>query len=245
MKKLVLAIASTSILATTFFAPTARADEPVADNTVSFNAALTSDYRFRGMSQSRLDPAVSGGVDYTHNPSGFYAGAWASSIKWVKDGGGDGNLELDVYGGKRGEIVKDVTYDFGVLTYVYPGNDLPSNGNTTEVYGQLGYGPAYIKYSSSVTNLFGFEDSKNSGYWDAGTNIDLTSGYILNLHAGHQTVKNNSSFSYTDWKIGVTKDFGIVTASIAAIGTNNDNYRGSDNQNLGKTGAVVTVSKTF
>ncbi len=245
MKKLVLAIASTFILATTLFAPSAYADEPVADNLVSFNAALTSDYRFRGMSQSRLDPAVSGGVDYTHNPSGFYAGAWASSIKWVKDGGGDGNLELDVYGGKRGEIVKNVTYDFGVLTYVYPGNDLRPNGNTTEAYAQLGYGPAYIKYSSSVTNLFGFEDSKNSTYWNVGTNIDLASGYILNLHAGHQTVKNNASFSYTDWKIGVTRDFGIVTASIAVIGTNNDNYRGPDQQNLGKTGAVATISKTF
>ena len=147
------------------------AAEAVPDNVVSYNVALTSDYRYRGMSQSRLKPAISGGADYTHNPTGLYVGTWLSSIKWIKDGGGDTNLEWDIYGGKRGEISKDFTYDVGGLYYFYPSNGLSTNANTFELYGQLGYGPAYIKYSHSTTNLFGVADSKNSGYLDVGANI--------------------------------------------------------------------------
>jgi uncharacterized protein (TIGR02001 family) len=181
-----------------------------------------------------------------HNPSGFYAGTWLSTIKWIKDApGGDANIEWDIYGGKRGEIVEGVSYDVGVLRYQYPSNNLSPSTNTTEVYGQLGYGPAYIKYSHSLTNLFGFADSENSGYLDIGANVEVGEGLILNLHAGHQKVKNNSSFSYTDWKLGVTKDFGIVTGALALIGTDTDNYVGPEGKNLGKTGLVLSIAKTF
>src|SRR5450631_4304035 len=204
MKNMILAAAIVAAFAATL----AHAEEEKKpDNEVSFNASVVTDYRYRGISQTRLQPALQGGADYTHNPSGFYAGTWLSTIKWIKDAGGSGDIEWDLYGGKRGEIVKDVSYDVGVLSYVYPSNGLPTNANTTEIYGQVGYGPAYLKYSHSVTNLFGFSDSKNSGYVDVGANIDVATGTTVNLHVGHQNVKNNSGFSYTDWKVGVTKDF--------------------------------------
>ena len=80
---------------------------------VSFNVGATSDYRYRGVSQSRLKPAVSAGVDYA--AGALYVGAWASTIKWVKDGGGDGSVELDLYAGYKGELAKDVGFDVGVL----------------------------------------------------------------------------------------------------------------------------------
>lgn len=243
MKKLILAAA----IAAAFSAGFARADEPKPDNEVAFNAAINSDYRYRGISQSRLKPALSGGVDYTNNPSGFYLGAWASTIKWIKDAGGDSQVEVDVYGGKRGEIAEGLSYDVGVLAYVYSGNGLKPSANTTEVYGQVGFGPAYVKYSQSTTNLFGFANSKSSGYLDVGANLDVAEGTVLNLHAGHQTVKNSGTFSYTDWKVGVTKDFGVFSGSIAAIGTNVKTYVGPSPamKNLGKTALVVAVSKTF
>lgn len=243
MKKLIF----TTLIVAVCTATVARAEDPKPDHEVSANAALTTDYRYRGISQTRLRPALQGGADYTHNPSGFYLGTWLSTIKWTKDAGGGGDVEVDLYGGKRGEIVKDVSYDVGVLGYLYPSNSLHPNANTTEIYGQLGYGPAYVKYSRSVTNLFGFADSKNSGYLDLGANVEVGGGYIANLHAGHQTVKNNSASSYTDWKVGVTKDFGIATGALAVIGTNTSNYIGPapDAKNLGKTALVVSVSKTF
>jgi uncharacterized protein (TIGR02001 family) len=248
MKKLILAAA----VSATFSAGFAYADETKVEakpeHEVSLNAALTSDYRYRGISQTRLQAAVQGGADYAHTPSGLYAGAWLASIKWTKDAGGSGDVEVDLYAGKRGEIIKDLTYDVGVLSYIYPSNGLATDANTTEVYGQIGYGPAYAKYSYAVTNLFGIGDSKNSGYLDLGANIEVASGLILNLHAGRQQVKNTDAASYTDWKIGVTKDFGIVTGALAVIGTNASEVAYASPANgkfLGKTAAVVTISKTF
>jgi uncharacterized protein (TIGR02001 family) len=243
MKKIVLAVA----VGAAFAGSIAHAEDKKPDNEVSFNVSVASDYRYRGYSQTRLQPALQGGADYTNNPTGFYLGTWASTIKWTKDAGGGGDIEWDIYGGKRGEIVKDVSYDVGVLNYIYPSNGLNPSANTSEVYGQVGYGPAYAKYSYAVTNLFGFVDSKKSGYLDIGANIDVAEGLVLNLHAGHQSVKNNSAFSYTDWKVGVTKDFGVVSASLALIGIDSKAYVGPapDFKNLGKNSLVLTVTKTF
>ena len=229
------------------------AEEAKPDNETSFNAAITSDYRYRGISQTRLQPALQGGADYVNNPTGLYVGTWLSTIKWTKDAGGGGAIEWDIYAGKRGEIVKDVSYDIGVLAYVYPSNGLAQvpgfvNANTTELYGQLGYGHATIKYSHAVTNLFGFVDSRNSGYLDLGANLDVAPGLVLNLHAGHQKVRNVSAASYTDWKLGLTKDFGVASAALAVIGTNASALAYASPANgkfLGKTALVLTVSKTF
>ncbi len=249
MNKLILAAAVLAALACNY----ARAEGIKPDNEISYNAAIVSDYRYRGISQTRLEPALQGGADYTNNPTGLYVGTWLSTIHWIKDDGGSDNVEWDLYGGKRGEIVKDVSYDVGVLSYVYPSNDLAhvpgfASADTTEIYGQLGYGPAYIKYSLALTNLFGFVDSKHSGYLDIGANIDLSQGWTGNLHAGHQNVRSDGAASYSDWKVGVTKDFGIVTGALAVIGTNADNtvYASPENGKfLGKTALVLTVSKTF
>jgi uncharacterized protein (TIGR02001 family) len=223
------------------------------DTEIGFNAAIASDYRYRGISQTRLQPALQGGVDYTNNPTGWYAGTWLSTIKWTKDAGGSGDLEWDIYGGKRGQVSEAVSYDVGVLGYVYPSNGLDKvtgfvDANTAEIYGQLSYGPAYVKYSHAVTNLFGFVDSKNSGYLDIGANIDAGEGYTVNLHAGHQEVKHNDAASYTDWKIGVTRDFGVVTGALAVIGTNAGKSAYASPANgkfLGKTALQMVISKTF
>ena len=220
------------------------AAEAVPDNVVAYNVALTTDYRFRGVSQSRLKPAISGGADYTNNPTGLYVGTWLSSIKWIKDGGGDTSLEWDVYAGKRGTITGDFTYDVGGLYYFYPSNGLSTNANTFELYGQVGYGPVYLKYSQSTTNLFGVADSKNSGYLDVGANVEVHDGYMLNLHVGRQKVEHNNSLSYNDYKIGVTKDFGVATVALAAIKANIESFA-PNGKNLAKTGVVLSVSKTL
>ncbi|GJI96363.1 hypothetical protein RugamoR57_30810 [Duganella caerulea] len=253
MKKLICAAA----VAAAFLGTQARAEDAApaakADNETSFNAAVVSDYRYRGISQTRLKPALQGGFDYTNNPTGFYAGTWLSTIKWTKDAGGGGDVEWDVYGGRRGQLGADLAYDVGVLAYVYPSNGLAhaggfANADTTEVYGQLGYGPAYIKYSHSVTNLFGFVDSKNSGYVDLGANLEAGEGYTVNLHAGHQNVKHNGAASYSDWKIGATRDFGVVTGALAVIGTNAGRTAYASPANgkfLGKAALQLTISKVF
>ena len=242
MNKMLFALA----VATAFTGSLAHADEAKPDNEVSFNVAGVSDYRYRGISQTRLKPALQGGFDYVNNPTGLYAGAWASTIKWTKDLGGDGSLEIDLYGGKRGQFSEAVSYDFGGLYYAYPSNGLNPSANTFEVYGQLGFGPAYVKYSHSLTNLFGTADSKGSGYVDVGANFELAPSWTLNLHVGRQTVDNNSAYSYTDFKAGVTKDLGFASLAVAIIATDTDAYVSPVNgKNLGKGGLVVSLSKTF
>jgi uncharacterized protein (TIGR02001 family) len=223
----------------------AQAEEKKPDHEISYNITAATDYRFRGISQTRLKPALQGTVDYVYNPGGWYAGSFISNVKFIKDAGGDGNEEIDLYGGKRGEITKALSYDVGGIGYVYPSNGLRPNVNTFEFYGQLNFGMAYAKYSISTTNAFGFQDSKRSSYVDTGLNYEITQGYILNLHVGHQRVRRNSAFSYTDYKFGVTKDFGLFGASLAAIYADSDAYVGRDGKNLAKTSAVLSIFKIF
>lgn len=221
------------------------AQEQPAEHQVSYNVSVASEYRYRGLSQTDADPALQGGVDYVHGPSGFYVGTWLSTIKWTKDLGGDGNIEWDVYGGKRGQLTEAISYDVGGLYYYYPDNGLNPSANTFELYGKLGYGPAYIKYSHSTTNLFGTADSKRSGYLDVGADIDISNGFLLNLHVGRQRLKNNSQYSYTDYKVGVTKDLGFATVALAWHKANTDAYLSPEGKNLGKSVAVLSVTKTF
>ena len=244
MKKSLLALAATAAL--TAVPSISFAD----DNPLSFNISLTSDYRYRGISQTRLKPALQGGADYAL-PGGFYIGTWASTIRWIKDFGGDANVEIDVYGGYKGEIQKDLGFDLGVLTYQYPSNKLNPSANTTEIYGALTFGPATAKYSHSVTNLFGFVDSKNSGYFDLSATFDV-SGFGVTPHIGYQKVSGNGNFSYTDYSLTVSKDVAGFGLSAALIGADTKSIGGvkayaspANGKDLGKAGLVVAVKKTF
>ena len=245
MNKTVLALAAT--LAFSALPTLVHAE----DSPLSFNVGVFSDYRYRGISQTRLKPAVQAGIDYSI-PGGFYVGAWASNIKWIKDAGGDASVEVDLYGGYKGEIAKDVSFDVGVLTYQYPKNKLATSANTTELYGAMTFGPATIKYSHSVSNLFGFVDSKNSGYLEAVASFDVGSGVMLAPHVGYQRVAKNSDFSYTDYSLTVSKDFEGFVVSAAVVGAKTKSIAGVkayasavNGKDLGKTGLVVGVKKTF
>ncbi|WP_296946858.1 TorF family putative porin [uncultured Massilia sp.] len=225
---------------------------PAPASPLTWNLGAITDYRYRGISQTRLHPAVQGGVDYVDADSGLYAGTWLSSITWAKDAGGGGHVEMDVYAGKRGEIA-GFAYDVGVLGYVYPGNglkDVPGfvNGNTGEVYAQVGQGPYYVKYSNALTNLFGFVDSRYSSYLDVGANLDAGNGFTIVLHAGRQHVQHSANASYTDWKAGVSRAWGPVTATLAFVATNAQEAAYTSARNgkfLGKNGVTLQVVRTF
>lgn len=224
----------------------AQAQAAAPESSLSFNVGGVSDYRYRGISQSRLKPAVQGGIDYA-DKSGFYVGAWASSIKWIKDAGGDASMELDLYGGYKG-AVGDVAYDVGFLRYEYPSNKLAVSANTNELYGAVTMGPATLKYSHAVSNLFGFADSKNSYYVDLSASFDLGEGFSLVPHVGYQSVKNNSDFSYTDYSLTLGKDLGNgLSATAALVGTDADKalYITPAGKFTGKTGVVVGLKYAF
>ena len=215
---------------------------------VAFNVGVTSDYRYRGISQTRLKPALQGGIDYSNGP--FYVGAWASSIKWIKDFGGDAGVEVDLYGGYKGEITKGLAYDVGVLTYQYPSNKLNPSANTTEIYGALTYGPATLKYSHSVTDTFANLDSKNSTYLDLSANFEVGAGMTLTPHIGHQRISGPFSGpgSYTDYSLTLAKDFSGLVVSGAIVGTDADRSFYSSPVNgkeLGKATLVLGVKYNF
>lgn len=241
MKKSLLALAAAA----------ATALPAVSHADLAFNVGAVTDYRYRGISQSRLKPALQGGIDYSSG--GFYVGTWASTIKWIKDVGGDGDVEIDVYGGYKGELAKGLGYDVGVLTYQYPGNKLKpitgANANTTEIYGALTYGPATLKYSHAVTDTFGNPDSENSFYLDASAGFEVMNGWTLTPHVGYQKIKGpfEDPGSYTDYSLSLSKDFSGLLVSAALVGTdaNKSFYVTPAGRFTGRSTLVLGVKYNF
>jgi uncharacterized protein (TIGR02001 family) len=219
---------------------------------LSYNIGAVSEYRYRGISQTRFEPTVQGGIDYAH-AGGFYLGAWGSGIKWIKDAGASrGDIELDLYGGYKGSITKDLGFDVGYLRYEYVDNKLKDvtgvDASTDEIYGALSYGPVTAKLSYSLSDLFGTPNSKGSTYFDLSATFDLGGGYALAPHLGSQTVANNSNASYNDWSLALVKDFGNgLSASLAAVGTDAKNgaYVSPDGYQLGRSTVVLGVKYAF
>ena len=251
---------------------TAVAPAPTPAVTGNFN--VVSDYRFRGLAQSWGQPAVQGGIDYTH-ASGFYLGNWNSSVSSNSYNNG-ASLEMDLYGGYRFEPVKDWAVDIGVLRYQYPGARLNSAPGTptgerydnTELYVGLTQGPFNAKLSYAVTDYFGLNsttagyaywnslpargDSKGTTYLDLNYNADMGNQLTLGLHLGYTSVHNYGELSYADYKLSLAKAVGGFNLGLALVGTNADttfyqagNSAGLDPQKLGKTALVLSVGKTF
>ena len=268
MKKLILASAISAVFAGGF----AQAEEAAkSDHEVSYNMGVTSDYVFRGISQSRNKPAFSAGVDYSHAPSGFYAGTWASTISWVNDNYTNDNIgdssrpnspyELDLYAGIKAGDSAGLNFDAGAIYYYYPGNKLDTSlgtiglkANTAEIYGKVAYGPVYFKVNYATGDAFFISDKRGSYYLDLGADIPVMESLTLNLHAGYFSFKNGNSapaasgYDYSDWKVGLTKDFGNgLSGALAATGTNADkdlwNFYGTGY--LGDTKGIVSLTKTF
>jgi uncharacterized protein (TIGR02001 family) len=233
-----LSIASVAVAAAALSAVAVPSIALAADSSLAFNAGVVTDYRYRGLSQSRLQPALQGGVDFT--AGAFYLGAWASTIKWIKDSSGDANLEIDIYGGYKGEISKGVTYDIGALAYQYPSNKLPTSANTFELYGAITTGPVTAKYSRSTTNLFGAPNSKGSGYLDLSATIDV-GGFAVTPHIGRQIIKNGSS--YTDYSLAVSKEVSGITWSLTLVDTNTEVPLGG--KDTAKSGIVLGAKMAF
>ncbi|MEO8777584.1 MAG: TorF family putative porin [Rhodanobacter sp.] len=225
-----------------------------AISSVSGSVAVVNDYLFRGLSQTNQKPAVQPGIEYDH-ASGWYVGAWGSNISWLSDASTtvaplSSSLEVDLYTGYRGSFSRDWSYDVGLYEYYYPG-DYPAGFTrpyTTEAYVSLAYKTLSLKYSHSFSNLFGFADSKHSGYLDLSWNYEFSPGWTLNTHAGHQHVANTAGASYSDWKLGVTKAFShgySVALGYYDTNANSKVYTNAYGHFVGRATGVLTLSKAF
>ena len=101
------------------------------------NIALSSEYMWRGMTQSDGEAAVSGGFDIS-GESGAYFGVWGSNVEY----GDDATMELDYYFGYAGETEGGLSYDIGYLLYDFPGADYDAE----EIYLGLGYSYFGVTY---------------------------------------------------------------------------------------------------
>jgi len=174
---------------------------------VSGNLGLTSDYRFRGISQSQNAPAVQGGVDYTH-ASGLYIGNWNSSVSSQVYTSGSG-VESDVYAGYKKDIYKGITVDVGSYNYFYPraiAASTGSNFDTYEAFAGVGYKDLVAaKYSQTLGNgYFGTTRAQGTKYFqvDARVPTGIVKELSVVAHAGKTDVANSTSADYNDYNAG-------------------------------------------
>ena len=283
MKKSLIALALSGLAIAPVFAEEAAA---TPEHSVTGNLGLFSSYRFRGIDQTFGKPALQGGIDYAHS-SGLYVGNWNSN---VSSGAGfpDGNLEMDFYGGYK-TTVGDVGLDVGAIVYYYPGSEGKVLGtgaqsgavNNKEVYVGASWQFLSLKYSYAFDDYFSLrgvdassnatgKSTKGTSYLDLSANYDLGNGWGVNAHVGYLNLKNVHNGSYTDWKVGVTKDIAgwVIGASyidtnakgrcsgaadyqpycFSSMNTDNGGTLGTNTNKLKDAGrgiAVISVSKSF
>jgi uncharacterized protein (TIGR02001 family) len=247
MKNYLLSAAVLLSLASSAMAQQAAAESP---HSFSGNLTLASDYRFRGISQTFGEPSLQGGFDYAHN-SGFYLGNWNSNVSGNQYPGGAG-LEMDFYGGYKFPLAPEVTADVGLLKYYYPGATIAGvKPDALEFYVGASYKWFSAKYSRAISdNYFGFTNADGSYYLDLNASFEIADKTTLGLHVGRQTFKDYGAFDYTDYKIGVARDFGFASLGLAYVGTNASaaSYTlssGTATEDLSKNTLVVSLSKTF
>lgn len=215
------------ILAGAAFAALALAGTAHAETTFSGNVALTTDYQFRGLSQTDEDPAIQGGFDAANGM--FYAGAWGSSIDFAPQ---SAELELDVYAGVK-PTYGPLNFDFGVIGYLYPG----ASDDTSELdYWELKAGVsgtpvenltlgATVNYSPDFTL-----DGGDAVYVEGAGALKVSDMVSLSAGVGHQDVSaknyyvDGASFTdnYTTWNVGGTVNWEGFGFDLRYVDTNLD-----------------------
>ncbi len=214
--------------------------------TTSANDALTTDYRFRGVSLSGGDPAIQGGFDVEHD-SGFYVGTWASSIK---GGPSYGDLEFDIYAGWSGSLSDAVSVDVGVLYYIYPTEDLGLDTDYIEPYASISanLGPAEatlgVAYAPEQDSLGG--DDNLYIYTDVGFGI-ADSPFSVTGHLGYTDgalapplLAGAADDTGLDWSLGVAVSQGAFEVGVAYIGV-----EGPSVNDFTDDAIVGTISASF
>lgn len=201
-------------LAAALLAPTVAAE-------VTGNIGATSDYRFRGVSQSAGNAAIQGGVDYSHD-NGFFAGAWASSIDFDEKGAAkedrvNANVELDLYFGYAGAISDSVEYDVTFYRYTYPGDDVSQDYNEISI----GLYVADIHLAYWYANDYG-NSGDDLSYTEANYSYALSDDWSLDFHAGYNFGEAVEDYEYVDYSIGLSTSISDIDVSIAWLGSDMD-----------------------
>ena len=234
--------------------------DPPSDFTVSGYVQGVSDYRFRGYSLSGGDPALQGTINVSH-ASGFYAGAWSSTLDAdVTPFYGD--LELDLYAGWTGELASGLTADVGVLRYVYPSNNRNGPADYWEPYASLSttlgpvgakFGVAYAPEQDSLLgedNLYVFTDL-SAGIPNTPITLSGHLGYADGVQAPRlltlQSVTDDSGFDYSagvTWN--VTEKLAVGATYVGVEGSASEaDYNAGQSLVVADDTIVATVKLSF
>lgn len=244
-KQFLTSMVSAAVIAGAIAAPSVA----TAEDGLSANVGMVTDYRFRGISQTDESFAIQGGFDYAHD-SGFYAGIWASNVDFQVQTVDDASAEVDLYAGFASDFSNGIGYDVGVLTYQYPNADGSLDYDFTEVYGSLSYKwtealetTAYLAYTSDY-----FGGSDDATYFSVALGYDLGDDWTVGGSVGHQQVEENATWGTPDWndyKAYVGKSYKGFDFELALVDTDlskSDCFGGSD---WCDSTVTFAVSKSF
>ena len=189
---------------------------------LSSNIALTSDYTFRGITQTAGGPALQGGFDLSHE-SGFYAGNWNSSVEFD-----DASLEMDLYGGWAGSF-SGFSVDVGAVYFFYPDTSVDDGDSYDygEVYGTVGYdfGLASLSAGVNLTNEF-FNETGQAQNYRTSVTVPISDVFSVGANVGYQAIDDNAKFGlpdYTHYGANVSASFAeYYTATLSGVGTDID-----------------------
>lgn len=185
-----------------------------ASASVTGNIGATSNYLWRGATQTGDAPAVQGGIDFEHD-SGLYLGTWASNV----DFGDDTSYEIDFYGGYAGSIGEDFGYDISYLYYAYPDSDSSIDfGEVTLAliwkWFSIGYSKVVNAGSDVALDPF---DEKDLSYINAGVSFPLSETLSISAHYGYSSGDVVNAWfdtdNYADYSLSLDKetDFGTIS----------------------------------
>lgn len=246
MRKSILGLSAVALVALS--APALAQDEPTPALTVTGNAAVVTDYRFRGISQTDKRFALQGGITVTHE-SGFYVSTWGSSIDDYVAAGSD--QELDLIAGYS-KTVGAATFDLGVLYYYYPGSG-GANTDFVEPYASVKgtFGPATAKLTANYApkaKALSVGNGKEDNLYVAG---DLSATIPntplgVSAHLGHSFGPSYLTIGkeYTDWNIGATYTWSHLTFGVSYVDTDKSLFSPSG-RNISKAGVVGSVTASF
>ena len=247
--------------------PIVQAEEE-SPHSFTANVTLSTDYRFRGITQTTEDPALSGGFDYAYSgsgPIGIFLGVWASNIDFAENltfaaepVNDTADLEIDFYGGLTGTlpIGNGLGWKIGGLYYAYPGSDTDGMAGTSRA--DYDYAEAYgvLSYDFGIFNIAGglnyspdyFFESDEGMYYYGDLGIPLPYDFTLAGHVGYQEIDDNVQFGtpdYTDWMVSLAKSWNIFTFKIAYIDTDIDDAECFGGTDFCDGTGVFTVSSSF
>jgi len=222
--------------------------------TLSGSAAIASDYRFRGVSQSDEQMAVQGGITLAHD-SGFYVGTWASNLSgWGTFGGA--NMELDLIGGYKTQLSDTATLDVGLTWYMYPGGadktdfaepyiKLTGTTGSATLTASAAYAPkqqalgrCYQTGADAAAGIYNDAGAKGDNFylWGDGA-FGLTGTPItVKAHIGHSWGQDGlgpnatavaPTGEYWDWSVGADVTWQNLTFNVSYVDTDISNREAS------------------